>query len=53
MISGAVRLEFLDGGQRVHGSELRRGHCAFLPQRTVHRLVNHARHPARYLYLTA
>lgn len=66
MISGTVRLEVREDarGKRVSAisptadavavvaSDLRRSQCVFLPQQTVHRLVNRSRRPARYLYVT-
>lgn len=52
MIAGSACLEVRHTPRGVRRSTVRRSQCTFLPQQTVHRLVNRSRRPARYLYLT-
>ena len=51
-IAGAVEVE-TEGGGRRRRRRLLGGACCFLPQETVHRVVNRSRRLAHYLYVTA
>ena len=52
MLAGRAHLEVRGDSRRVRVSDMRLGQSVFLPQQTVHRLVNRSARSARYLYLT-
>ena len=47
MLEGRVQLEL-----QTSRMSLRAGQCAWLPPRTLHRVVNRSTTPARYVYVT-
>ena len=51
VLVGCVILE-VQQSRRIHRLSLAHGHCALLPARTTHRVVNDASRRARYLYVT-
>ena len=53
VLAGRARLEVRGDSRRLRISDVRRGQCVFLPQQTVHRLLNRSRRPAYYVYVTA
>jgi len=53
VFAGRVRLEVEGRGRRLRRRVVAAGSCAWLPSHTRHRVVNRARAPARYLYVTA
>ena len=53
ILAGRVVLELQPSSSRRRVVSLGEGQCAFLPQATMHRVVNRSTHPARYLYVTA
>ncbi len=52
-LAGRMRLEMPSRFHRVRSLLLRPGQCVFLPASTMHRVVNHSRAQAHYLYVTA
>ena len=48
VLVGRVTLELKDGAPK----QLREGRCAFVPSRTMHRVVNRTRAAAVYIYCT-
>ena len=52
-LAGTVSVEVRRPARRLHRMTLRHGEYAFLPQQTVHRVVNRQVEIARYLYVTA
>ncbi|MBI3088533.1 MAG: cupin domain-containing protein [Candidatus Omnitrophica bacterium] len=59
ILAGTVHVEQEDPdpdcgrGGRGRALRLTASHCAFIPSRTRHRVLNRSRHPARYLYIAA
>lgn len=53
VLDGRLALEVHASKHQVQRLPLRRGQCAFLCSRTVHRVVNRSNTPARYVYVTA
>ena len=51
VLEGRVALE-VQRMSRIRRVALRNGHCALVPHRTRHRVVNRFRSAARYLYVT-
>ncbi|MBI3321566.1 MAG: cupin domain-containing protein [Candidatus Omnitrophica bacterium] len=53
MIGGRARLELCPSPQRSRSVPLRSGQCAWIPQQTIHRVVNRSATKVQYLYVTA
>jgi mannose-6-phosphate isomerase-like protein (cupin superfamily) len=52
MLAGQVDLQRASRRGIARSIRLRSGQCAWLPSRTIHRVVNDSRRPAQYLYVT-
>jgi mannose-6-phosphate isomerase-like protein (cupin superfamily) len=53
VLRGCVQVEAHVKRRSARRVLLRQGQCAFLAERVNHRVVNTARRPATYLYVTA
>ena len=53
MLSGNARVDTRRSARRARRLTLRAGQCAFLPSRTLHRVVNASKADVRYLYVAA
>ncbi len=52
-LRGAVRVEVRGPSGAVRRRLLKAGQCAWLPARTLHRVINRGTRRAHYLYVTA
>ena len=52
-LAGRIRIELRSSFRRSRRLALAAGHCALLPSRTLHRVINRSRRLAKYLYVTA
>ena len=52
ILHGLVRLETRQPSGRLRSRPLPAGRCVWFPAHVMHRLVNPARQPARYIYVT-
>ncbi len=52
-LAGRVSLEVHVASRVTRQIPLRAGQCAFLPAKTLHRVVNRSQTDAHYLYVTA
>ena len=52
-LAGRIRIELRSSSRKSRRLALAAGHCALLPSRTLHRVLNRSRRLATYLYVTA